>query len=244
MTQGVLIGADQHAEELIPWWWSCYSRHCSLPVAIVDFGMSHKRRLWCQKRMQVIPLIDAISVTPKASVTSVHRKLWKRQYRGPLWQAREAWFKKPTACRLSPFEVTLWLDLDCEVCAPLDDLFLAFEKEIDLAIALQDTSLDAPPVYNSGVLLFRQGSAFLKEWDLECHLHNEVMMGDQDVLTQILLAGRAPFKVLSPYYNWLMYRGVEPGIAIAHWAAGWGKEYILKYGGLCCSLTKQQSKND
>ncbi|MGH2639857.1 MAG: hypothetical protein ACRDF4_11365, partial [Rhabdochlamydiaceae bacterium] len=89
-----------------------------------------------------------------------------------------------------------------------------------------------PIVYNSGVILFRRGSPFLKEWDLRCHKQNGTMMGDQDVLTEILLEGKIPFKKLAPFYNWLMYSGIQPGIVIAHWAAGWGKEYIRKYGGL------------
>ena len=237
MTLGILIGADRNAEKLIAWWWRSYSRYCSLPVAIVDFGMSEKRRVWCEKRMQVIPLKDSISVMPKDAIALNHLKLWKKQYRGPLWEAREAWFKKPKACRLSPFDLTLWLDLDCEVCSPLDSLFGELEEGIDLAIGLQDFRLDKPIVYNSGVILYRQGGSFLHEWDVQCQLQNSTMMGDQDVLTKILLEGKTPFKVLSPYYNWLMYGGVEPGIVIAHWAAGWGKEYIRKYGGLFNLLT-------
>lgn len=232
MKTGVLIGSDKYGEELIPWWWAHYSSYCNLPVAIVDFGMSKKMRAWSNKRMQLISLKSTFSVVPKSEILPEHLKLWKKQYRGPLWQARKAWFKKPKACLLSPFDVTLWLDLDCEVCGPLDDLFTGFDKGIELAIGLQDFRLDKPTVYNSGVIVFRKGSRFLKQWDLRCQQHNSTMMGDQDVLTAILLEGKIPFKVLPPHYNWLMYSGIQPGIVIAHWAAGWGKEYIKKFGGL------------
>jgi hypothetical protein len=66
-------------------------------------------------------------------------------------------------------------------------------------------------------------------------------MGDQDVLTSMLLEGKIRYKEMSPLYNWLMYSGAQPGIIIAHWAAGWGKEYIRKFGGLDslrCNPTK------
>jgi hypothetical protein len=241
MKKGILIGADKSAEELIPWWFRHYSRNCDLPVAIVDFGMSKKRRAWCKKRMEVIPFPDTVSVKPKDEIAPDHIKLWKKQYRGPLWQAREAWFKKPKACRLSPYDLTLWLDLDCEVCGPLDPLFREFNEGIELAIGLQDFRLDKPVVYNSGVILFRRGSPFLQEWDLRSHQQNGTMMGDQDVLTGMLLEGKILFKQLAPIYNWLMYAGIQPGIVIAHWAAGWGKEYIRKHGGLF-DLLEQNEK--
>jgi hypothetical protein len=232
MKHGILIGADKSAEELLPWWWKHYSRHCSLPVAVVDFGMSKKALAWCKKHMQLITLKTSSSVTPKNLIAPEDLKRWKKEYHGPLWKAREAWFKKPKACLLSPFDITLWLDLDCEVCGPLDSLFNELQPDIDLAIALQDFRPGTPTVYNSGVLLFRKKSPFLKEWDQLSQTHNGSMMGDQNVLTSILLKGKIRFKQLSPYYNWLMYRGAEPGIVIAHWAAGWGKEYIRKHGGL------------
>jgi hypothetical protein len=104
MKSGILIGADTRAEHLIPWWWKNYSSHCNLPVAIVDFGMSPKRRAWCAKRMEVITLSDTTSVIPKNQILPEHLKLWKKQYRGPLWQARQAWFNKPKACLLTPFD--------------------------------------------------------------------------------------------------------------------------------------------
>lgn len=237
MTQGVLVGADRNAEQLLPWWWNNFSRNCSLPVAIVDFGISKKYRVWCESRMQIINLKTSISVVPPHQIDSAHLKLWKKQYRGPLWNARSAWFQKPQACLQTPFNKTIWLDLDCEVCAPIDGVMEGLEVGVDLAIGLQDTREGATLVYNSGVMVFRKGAVFLKEWAKRCHHQNSKVMGDQDVLTEILSEGDTSFKILSPYFNWLMYRGLEPGIVIAHWAAGWGKEYIRKYGGinkLCC----------
>src|SRR3569832_307212 len=233
MEQGVIIGADQAAEWLIPWWWERYSSYCSRPVTIVDFGMSKSKVTWCEKRMDVIPCTaDVAQVLPKNKIAKEHLKLWKKQYRGPLWTARNAWFKKPRACLLSPYELSLWIVLDCEVCGSLDSLFARWNPKFELAIGRQDFRLDEPIVYNSGVILFRKNAPFLARWDQLCRAQNGTMMGDQDVLTSILLEGTTHFEELSPYYNWLMYAGIEPGIVIAHWAAGWGKELISKFGGL------------
>jgi hypothetical protein len=233
MQQGILIGSDIAAEWLIPWWWKRYREFNGRPVSIVDFGMSLKMRSWCLKKMEVIPFsLSPIDVRPKNEISKEHLKLWKKQYRGPLWQAREAWFKKPGACLLSPYDLTLWIDLDCEVCESLDPVFAEARDDVELVIGKQDWRLDAPVVYNSGVILFRKKSPFLHEWNLRCFSQNASMMGDQDVLTSMLLEGNIQYKELSPFYNWLMYSGVQPGIVIAHWSAGWGKEYIRRFGGL------------
>ncbi len=242
MEQGILIGSDASAEWLIPWWWKRFSEFNSRPVCVVDFGMSKKMRAWCQKKMEVIPFsLEPVYVRQKNEIALEQLKLWKKQYRGPLWKAREVWFKKPGACLLSPYDLTLWIDLDCEVCASLDPVFAEVQEGVELVIGRQDFRLDAPVLYNSGVILFRKMSPFLHEWNQGCQTQNGSKMGDQDVLTSMLLEGKIRYKEMSPLYNWLMYSGAQPGIIIAHWAAGWGKEYIRKFGGLDslrCNPTK------
>ena len=233
MRQGILIAADQAAEDLIPWWWKNYSRFNDRPVAIVDFGMSEQSKVWCRKRMEVIPLQEQDSfVVPKDKIAPNRVEEWKGRYSGKLWRSREAWFKKPMACLLSPFELSLWLDLDTEVCASLNILFAEWESGIELAIVRGEPWFSRYQIFNSGVFLFHQESSFLKEWNRLCQEKNEAVMGDQDILTELILEGKIPFKELSPLYNWLMFAGFRPGIVIAHWACGWGKEYIKKFGGL------------
>lgn len=240
MKPGVVIGADASAESLIPWWWERYSSHCKLPVSIVDFGMSHKQAAWCRKRMEVIPFTaEHLQIEPKNKISKEYQKLWKKQYRGPIWTSREAWFKKPGACLLSPYDLSLWIDLDCEVCGPLDSLFAEWDEAVELAICKEVFRSDLPVAYNSGVILFQKGAPFLTKWNELCHSQNGTLMGDQDVLLQILLEGTTSFKELPTRYNWLMLGGVQPGIVIAHWASGWGKEYIAKFGGLHALLAQQ-----
>ncbi len=231
--EGILIAADRNIEDLIPWWWNSYARYDNRPVAIVDFGLSKEVLQWCQDRMQILSFsYDDSFICPKEKISQGNIKRWTKGYRGPLWKARQAWFKKPQACLLSPFNLTLWMDIDCEVCGPLDALFAEWEEPLELAIAKQDIRFSRRLAYNSGVFLFRQESPFLHRWNSLCRKQNKNMLGDQDILTCMLVKNQVQFKELSPFYNWLMYRGIHPGIVIAHWAAGWGKEYIRRFGGL------------
>jgi hypothetical protein len=241
MQEGVLIAADEAAEYLIPWWWNHYSRSNHRPVAIVDFGMSEKSKTWCLKQqILVIPFEESFVVEPKENITSDRVKEWTGRYRGALWRSREAWFKKPAACLLSPFELTLWVDLDAEVCQSLDSLFGEWKEGLELAIVRGEPWFSQYQIFNSGVFLFHQKSPFLNKWNQLCQEQSEVVMGDQDFLTELILEGKIAFKELSPLYNWLMYAGFRPGIVIAHWVAGWGKEYIKKFGGLQLLLEERK----
>ncbi len=226
MQKGILIGSDSKTEWLIPWWWKYYSKYNDFPVAIADFGLSPKMLKWCQKKFQVVSLKNSPDfVQQKSSFSKTLAKKWQKTYKGDVWQAREAWFKKPLACLETPFDLTLWLDVDCEVCGPLKPLFESLEKKTELAIVRETQD------YNSGVLLFRKKAPFLKKWAQLCLKENGKYMGDQNALTELILAGEIQIKELDPKYNWHMIQGYNESVVIAHWCA-WGKEYILKFGGL------------
>ena len=221
--QGVLIGSDCKTEWLLPWWWKYYSKYNDLPVAVADFGLSPKMVKWCQKRFQVISCSQCF-VHPKRAVSKHLAKQWQETYKGDVWQAREAWFKKPLACLAAPFDLTLWLDVDCEVCGSLEPLFEGFEKKTELALVRESHD------YNSGVLLFWKKAPFLKKWAELCK-DNDKYLGDQNVLTQLIVEGRIRIKELDPRYNWRMVQGFNDAVVVAHWCA-WGKEHIRKFGGL------------
>jgi hypothetical protein len=226
MQKGILIGSDSKTEWLLPWWWKYYSKYNDFPVAIADFGLSPKMVKWCQKRFQVISLkCPRDFVQQKSDLSKNLAKQWQETYKGDVWEAREAWFKKPLACLQTPFDLTLWLDVDCEVCGPLKPLFDSFEKKIELAIVRESQD------YNSGVLLFWKTSSFLKKWTELCIKENDKYMGDQNALTELIVSGKIRIKELDPKYNWRMVQGYNDAVVVAHWCA-WGKEYLQKFGGL------------
>jgi len=233
MTQGILVASDHNTEWLLPWWWDHFCKYNKTPVAFVDFGMSKEMMQWCRARGMYISL-DA----PKGFVQDkdgIHPKIakkWEKIYRGEVWKARQAWFKKPLACLKTPFDLTLWLDLDCEVCGSLKPLFDEWEDGVELGIVQEDEEFIRGVVYNSGVMLFKKSAPFLKTWADLCLTENGNHLGDQNILTHLILSEGLSIKSLSPTYNWMMYKGANPFVTIVHWVGGWGKEYIQKFGGL------------
>ncbi len=227
MQKGILIGSDSSTEWLVPWWWKYYSKYNDFPVAIADFGMTPKIVKWCQKRAQVFSLKNSQDFVQKKS--SLSKKLsqeWQKTYKGDVWQARQAWFKKPLACLQTPFDLTIWMDIDCEVCGSLKPLFDISKKGVELAVAREETQ-----DYNSGVLLFPKNASFLQKWAQLCVEHNAKYMGDQNALTDLILSKKIRIKELDAKYNWQMIKGYNASVVIAHWCA-WGKEYIQRFGGL------------
>lgn len=227
MRQGILIGSDHHTEWLLPWWWKYYSKYNDFPVAIADFGMTPKMVKWCQKKAKVISVKSSDDfVQKKKDLSKDVAQSWQKIYKGDVWKARQAWFKKPLACLQSPFDETVWIDIDCEVCGPLSPLFGSLAKETELAVVREQHG-----DYNSGVLAFRKQASFLKTWAQLCLEHNDRYMGDQNALTELILKKKIRIKELDPRYNWRMIQGYHDGIVVAHWCA-WGKEHIKKFGGL------------
>lgn len=226
MQKGILIGSDRHTEWLLPWWWKYYSKYNDFPVGIADFGMTPKMLKWCQKKAQVFSLKHSDFVQRKTTLSKNLAEEWQTNYKGDVWQAREAWFKKPFACLETPFDLTLWLDIDCEVCEPLVTVFDHLEKGTELALVREEAG-----DYNSGVLLFQKNAPFLKKWAQLCLNHNDKYMGDQNALTDLILQKKIRIKELEAKYNWQMVKGYHDSIVIAHWCA-WGKEHIQKFGGL------------
>jgi lipopolysaccharide biosynthesis glycosyltransferase len=118
------------------------------------------------------------------------------------------------------------------VCGSLKSLFNEWQKGIELGLVRENEKLSGQVMFNSGVLLFHKSSPFLIKWIKACDAKKEYLMGDQDVLTELILQGDISYKELSNTYNWLMFDGALPGAIIVHWAGGWGKEYIRKFGGI------------
>ena len=234
MQPGILIGSDQNTEWLLPWWWKYYSRYNNFPVAIADFGLSSNMLKWCQKKAQVISLRDSNRVAQKSALSKKRAEEWSKIYHGDLWQARKAWFKKPLACLQTPFDMTAWIDIDCEVCGPLQPLLESFQKDAELAIVQEETG-----DYNSGVLVFSKNAPFLKKWARLCMEQNDLYMGDQNALTALISKKKIKVQELNSRYNWLMSRGYVDSIVIAHWCA-WGKEHLRKFGGLHDLLEKEK----
>ncbi len=236
--KGILVAADANIEWLLAWWWERYSSCNTLPVVFVDFGMTPESLAWCREKGEVIPFDKPSFCKPLSKEAGIEAE---QIYGKSCFQARNAWFKKPSACLLSPFSKTLWLDLDCEVLSSLDSVFLFLEHGRELAVnygyaenlpKVLEKASAVGTVCNSGVFLFSKGSQLLQKWEKIALEESDRYLGDECILSTLLAESLETVSFLPEEYNWRMCRGVPVNAKIIHWKGEWGKKYILKHGGL------------
>jgi hypothetical protein len=211
--KGVLVGGDEAQEWMLSWWWDHFIRHNDYPVMFVDFGLSPKAQTWCRERGTLLNLRSFLLCLKRQGEIQA-------EWGALVWDSREAWFKKPTACLSSPYDTTLWLDLDCQVVGSLEPLFemgalhgFAMAKD---CIASQRTPY---PVYNSGVIAFQKGHPLLTLWEKDAQEKNQLFRGDQDVLAHTIQESQIPVHEMPPSYNWSPWQGNREDVVIYHW---WG----------------------
>lgn len=233
---GVIVGCDENQEWILPWFWNHYSTHNTLPVLFVDFGLSAEAAQWCKQRGKVISLPSQLpEMKPRIALDPGIVERWEAAYGTGFWKARSCWFKKPFALLQTPFEKTLWLDLDCEVKDDVSPLFSSFTEEISLvpepryaqehmrAFSIRN---EKEIIYNSGVVLFRHGSPTILEWAIESMHRADAFWSDQHLLSRLILERQTHVTELSQLYNWYMAFGKNEQARIIHRLGDPGKEYI------------------
>lgn len=198
----VVTGCDVLQEWMLPWWYSNLRQHSPLPVVFVDKGLSRKGRAWCQERGEVVR-----NPIPVADVLLV----------------------KPLGLIQSPYAVSLWLDVDCEILKPLEPIFDETHAEIGVV-------RDVPGAYDpiqGGVVVVRHGSAMVLEWAGLCrdwkrldHRKIPSRYYDQSMLAHLWRQHPEAFTLLREEWNWVRQRGASPTAAIIHWWGKVGKEEI------------------
>lgn len=84
------------------------------PVCVIDLGLTEEQRRWCVAHRGVI-------VWRKPKLFAPMRRIFRQHW----WQA---WIK-PFYFLQSPFDRALWIDADCVVLRPLDEVFQKLEKQ-------------------------------------------------------------------------------------------------------------------
>ncbi len=242
LDKGMLVGADEALEWILPWWWHHYSKHNNFPVTFIDFGMSDKGKRWCAERGNVVNFdIPMNFMTTPDSIPEEYKKKWNSRFKiTNLYDLRIKWFKKPLAMLLSPYTLTLWTDLDCEIKGNLGPLFdqplndnglgIVLEPSLSIMEAVMKGLLEPDENrYNSGVLLFERGSYPIARWAELSVKENHKFAGDQDLLSYIIEKEQLNVCELSEIYNWrIVLLGVNKNSLIDHWLADWGKNQIRK----------------
>jgi len=234
MAQGIICGCDAVQEWLLDWWWSSYSECNAFPVTFFDFGMSKEAKKWCQTRGELKSLQDFTLLPYQGGSELIDE--FKRAHGEKMWEYRKAWFCKPLAMLQSPYERSLWLDLDCEVMQPLDPLMNFPMGEVSFAAA-RGFRCEGLPLYhqkvffNSGVVLFERKAPIIEKWALMALHENENYLGDDQILSQLILKEQLPLAELPFEYNWQPGEGINFNALIVHWIGKEGKKYIREKGG-------------
>jgi hypothetical protein len=235
MDKGIIVGSDRKQEWLIPWWWKYYTLYNSYPVTFIDFGMSPKALSWCRKRGEVItPEVPQNFFASKDKISPHLVEAWEGRFGKKVWKVRQEWFKKPFACLKAPYEISLWLDLDCEVCAPLSALFEAWDASTELGIVPSKASFPWQPfIYGSGVIIFKKNASFLQKWADLCLKDNNQFLGDENALTELIFSEPLSVHELPEIYNWVVSAqgGFHMSPVITHWGGKGGKLFLKKFGG-------------
>jgi hypothetical protein len=213
LERGVLIASDENLEWMLPWWWDRYKKQNQDPVLCVDLGMSPAASTWWKERgLYLRPQMNLPSFE-KETIVPLRRQTWEKKFSGINWTRRSAWMHKPFIMGLSPFETTLWLDIDCEVRGSLDPLFNTLFFGADFAIARDPLE---EQMYNSGVIVMRKGSSLLQRWQQfmrECHAE---FLGDQQGLSHLIHQEQLSFLELPAIYNWSAQLDLRAEVLIRH----------------------------
>ena len=202
MNKTFLTGVDTSHEFLLKWWYKKITYHNpDIHITICDFGMSPEVRDWAKTHA------DHFISYPK------HHKC--------------AWFYKTQSMIDSPYEYTCWLDVDCEVQKPIDDIFnYAEQDKIGLTV-----DIIRGKWWATGVNLIKGMSPLLKDW--HAIAEKAQVRGDQEALQEII--GKYPQRgneiiKLPLIYQWLrlqLHRKQDnPNKRVVHWTGPIGKNHI------------------
>jgi hypothetical protein len=230
--RGIVLGCDFRQEWLLSWWWKNYSAHNEYPVVVFDFGMSGEGIAWCQEKEIYQSFSKSISASPKESLPTEKQKEWEARYGAGIWRVRGAWLKKPFALLESPFDQSLWIDLDAQVKGDVTPIFEALGS-FDIAVTKDreqsfDFLLPGEVNYNSGVIAFRKEASIIPHFIKVSQKFEQTLPGDQEFLSRTIYLYEPSLIELPPIYNWYHAWGPNTSALIHHFCGGPAKVEILK----------------
>ena len=200
---GILIGMDSDQEWMLEWWFDNYKKFNKMPVALVNYGMTRDGLEKAKK------LADYIIQFPKLDIHS--------------------WFKKPFALKRSPFQNTVWIDIDCQVRHDLGPL-RKWCRNYGFAVAPDKENKFSQTTFpvNSGVIAYKHKNKIIDLWAESTIKKGDQYRSDQEVLEVLLHEEGADYGLIPPLFNWMRLRGVNRFAHIIHWTGEEGKKEIRK----------------
>ena len=211
MNKTFLTGADHNLQDLIPWWVECVRTHNpDIHITIADFGLTDSAKDWVKQNANHVIVYER------------HPEL--------------AWFYKPQAMVDSPYEYTCWLDLDCEVLAPIPEIF---DFPTENTMALTHDVVRGNPDHDRGIFWWAVGvnvvkgkPQILKDWARNT-TNNKDLRGDQEVLHKMIQVDpkyNEQIIKMPLEYQWLRIDLLNvkdsPNKKIVHWTGPAGKKHI------------------
>lgn len=228
-SEGVIVGCDWKFQTMIPWWWNHYQKRNNHPVAFIDLGFSDTMRRFCHTKGQVVSLwIPKYLFKNRYPIPrSIKKEIKQNEIRQLLLQ-RTTYFHKPFAMLQSPFQKTIWIDIDCQVNGSIAPLFDLVDQDIALTpmspykhqhpTQTKDLS-ENRVLYNSGVVGYQKGSSLIKQWAASSVCRTQWYYGDQDILNDLINEQHAKVTPLPNRYNWIVKEwGLNPKAKIIHYA--------------------------
>lgn len=197
-----LTGADQLQEWLLPWW--ILNIRKNMPeahIVVADFGLSSKMR--CNIEADLIPQSQLLS------------------------RVRIPWFLKPLALLKCNYEKVVWLDTDCQVLKPCQEIFDYTQKD-KLALT-QDLYGGKRAYWQTGVVGIHGKPDILYQWNERSLKQKD--RGDQEALAKLIGSSKQFVSEMPQEYQWLrisLKHGQDsPNKKIIHWTGRQGKKIIF-----------------
>ncbi len=224
---GVIVASDMKQEWILKWWWVHYSKHNDSPVTFFDLGMSKSAIIWCKSKGTVIPFsLPDSTISKKSDIPPDIQKQWEGSYSKRIWDCRIEWMHKPFIILQSPYDRTIWIDIDCEVKDSLSSLFDYCNT--DDGISLIKLNLKANTVINSGVVVAKRLALAFTYWAEAVLEKHHITMSDETALIEA--QKKHPIKITPlPFgFNFLNFWKTNSPVSVYHHGGGVGKREILK----------------
>ncbi|CDR33460.1 glycosyltransferase [Criblamydia sequanensis] len=231
--KGIVTGCNQTLEWMLPWWYDHVRKQSSLPICFCDFGLSEKGRAWCEDKGLVIQTLPPIEILKNRVSVPDYYQAEKLSFTELIifQKKRIVWFSKPFALLATPFNHSVWLDIDCEVKKDISYFFDYLEKNQSLSLSSspdykikqkieRDKMLNPNSrAYNSGVIPFHFKNDIIRKWALASCQYEGAFLGDQDILNRVINDLNVEVIELPREYNWrVLHWGKNPEAVILHWS--------------------------
>ncbi|MCB1074730.1 MAG: hypothetical protein KDK59_04270 [Simkania sp.] len=223
-SQGILTGCDSNHEWMLKWWWNHYQTCNSYPVTFIDFGMTQGAKNWCETKGQVLSLTPTeVGAAPDCASPFARIK-------------RKTWLSKPQALLKTPYDETIWIDIDAEVKQSLTPLFnqcpkdtfalcpeLFFREEAEKNSGLIPKDAKS---FNTGVIVYPANAPLLSLWAEAAK--QTTALGDQDLLSRLIFEKKVPVILLPSTFNRIHPAIGESDDVIYHYASQMGQSTLLE----------------